>query len=146
MDTNSNRRAAAFRKTREAHQTEVAEDYVELIGDLIEEAGEARLTDIADNMGVSQATASKIVARLRREGLVQSRPYRAIFLTEQGEAMARDSRRRHQIVYEFLRALGIDEATANADSEGMEHHVSGRTLDALAALTRTLSKGDVASE
>ena len=133
------RRAAAFRKTREAHQTEVAEDYVELIGDLIEEVGEARLTEIAENMAVTMATASKIIARLGREGLVENRPYRSIFLTDAGAAMAAESRRRHQIVFDFLRALGLDEATAEADSEGMEHHVSDRTLDALIALTGRLS-------
>lgn len=133
------RRAAAFRKTREAHVTEIAEDYVELIADLTVEFGEARLTDIADNMAVTQATASKIVSRLKREGLVENRPYRSIFLTDAGRTMAEEARRRHQIVLEFLRALGIDDATAEADSEGMEHHVSDVTLDALVALTERLS-------
>ena len=33
------RRAAAFRRMREAHRTEMAEDYVELIGDLIAATG-----------------------------------------------------------------------------------------------------------
>ena len=69
------RRSAAFRKTREAHQTEVAEDYVELIGDLIAQHGEARLIDIAENMAVSQPTVSKIIARLRREELQSQRSY-----------------------------------------------------------------------
>ena len=49
--------------------------------------------------------------------------------------MAAESRRKHQVVYEFLRALGLDEATAEGDSEGIEHHVSAPTLDALQALT-----------
>lgn len=133
------RRAAAFRKTREAHLTEVAEDYVELIGDLIAETGEARLTDVAENMAVTQATASKVVARLRRAGLVESRRYRSLFLTERGRAMADESRRRHRIVLDFLRALGVEEAVADADAEGIEHHVSDATLDRLAALTRELA-------
>ena len=132
------RRAAAFRKVREAHQTEMAEDYVELIGDLIAETGEARLTDIAGSMGVAQASASKVVARLKREGLVDSRPYRSIFLTRAGAEMAADSRRRHQEVLDFLLALGLDADTAANDSEGIEHHVSAATLAALTALTAEL--------
>ncbi len=131
-------RAAAFRKTRDAHQTEVAEDYVELIADLIADTGEARLTDLARHMGVSQPTAAKIVQRLQREALVQSRPYRSLFLTEAGAAMAEDSRRRHRIVFDFLRAIGVEETTAEADSEGIEHHVSEPTLEALAQLTERL--------
>lgn len=141
MTTSTQRRAAAFAKTREAHLTEVAEDYVELIGDLIAEVGEARLTDIAENMAVSLATASKIIARLRREGLVESRPYRSVFLTDSGAAMAAESRRRHQIVLDFLLALGLPEATAEADSEGMEHHVSDASLEALQALSNRLTSG-----
>lgn len=142
MLTSTQRRAAAFRKTREAHLTEVAEDYVELIADLIKEMGEARLIDIAENMAVSAATASKVIARLRREGLVESRPYRSVFLTHSGSAMAAESRRRHAIVFDFLRALGLDEATAEADSEGIEHHVSDRTLEALQAFTDKGSEAD----
>ena len=128
------RRAAAFRRMRDAHQTEWAEDYAELIGDLIAETGEARLTDLAEHMGVTHATAAKVVQRLRRAGLVQSRPYRSIFLTESGEVIADAARRRHKVVYEFLRALGVGELTAEADAEGIEHHCSEETL---AAFTRT---------
>jgi DtxR family manganese transport transcriptional regulator len=133
------RRAAAFRRTRQARLTEVAEDYVELIGDLIAKHGEARLTAITENMAVAQPTVSKIIARLRREGLLESRPYRAIFLTEAGAAMAAEARRKHAIVADFLRALGLDEATVDADSEGIEHHVSDRTLQALSELTIRLN-------
>ena len=133
------RRAAAFRRMREAHRTEMAEDYVELIGDLIAATGEARLTDLAENIGVSHATAAKVVQRLQRAGLVQTRPYRSIFLTESGEAIAEASRSRHKAVHDFLRALGIDEMTAEADAEGIEHHVSEQTLAAFIRLTERLN-------
>lgn len=117
----------------------MAEDYVELIGDLIAATGEARLTDLARNIGVTQATAAKVVERLKRDGLVQSLPYRSIFLTESGEAIAETSRQRHKLVHDFLRACGVDELTAEADAEGIEHHVSEQTLAAFARLTKQLS-------
>lgn len=134
------RRAAAFRRMREAHRTEMAEDYVELISDMILVNGEARLADLAVHIGVTSATAAKVVQRLQRDGLVESRPYRSIFLTEKGQAVAGMSRRRHRIVEDFLRALGIDELTAEADAEGMEHHVSDETLAAFERLTDQLNK------
>lgn len=134
------RRAAAFRRMREAHRTEMAEDYVELISDMINVNGEARLADLAVHIGVTSATAAKVVQRLQRDGLVESRPYRSIFLTEEGKVIAEMSRRRHRIVQDFLRALGIDELTAEADAEGMEHHVSDETLAALERLTDRLNK------
>ena len=131
----SARRAAAFRAVREAHATEMAEDYVELIGDLIAETGEARLTDLAQHMGVTQATAAKVVARLKTLGLVESRPYRSLFLSPEGAAVAARSRARHQVVVDFLRALGVSEHTAEIDAEGLEHHVSDETLAVLARVT-----------
>lgn len=130
------RQAASFDRIRQAHQTEMAEDYVELISDLIAVNGEARAVDLSVRFGVSHATVNKTLARLQRDGLVVSRPYRSIFLTEDGEAMAAESRRRHRIVLEFLRAIGVSAATAESDAEGMEHHVSDETLAVLEALTR----------
>ena len=131
MTTNLQRRASAFRHTRDARAREVGEDYVEMIGDLIAEFGEARLTDLAEHMGVAVPTASKVVRRLEDEGLVQNRPYRSLFLTPDGEALADSSRARHAIVRDFLKALGVTQAVADTDSEGMEHHVSDETLTAM---------------
>jgi DtxR family transcriptional regulator, manganese transport regulator len=132
--------ANRFVRAREARQTEVAEDYVELIADLIASSGEARAADIARALGVTQATVTSTVARLVRDGLVTSRPYRSIFLTERGESLALWSRERHAIVRRFLLAIGVSPETADADSEGLEHHVSAETLAALERLTETLAK------
>ena len=124
--------AGTFQSTREAHRSETNEDYVELIADLIDQTGEARPVEIAERMGITQPTVTKILARLQREGLVIRQPYRSIFLSETGQALAEACRRRHRIVVAFLIALGIDEPTAERDAEGIEHHVSKRTLDAFA--------------
>ncbi len=134
-------RAKAFARVREAHQTETAEDYVEMIADLIDLQGEARVIDLAKYFGVSHATVSKIILRLNKEGYVTNRPYRSLFLTDKGQEMAEKSRRRHEIVHDFLLALNIDEETARLDAEGIEHHVSEETLKAFARLTQHLSKG-----
>jgi DtxR family manganese transport transcriptional regulator len=124
------RQAGGFEKVREAHQTELAEDYVELIADLIAAHGEARAVDLAQRLGVTHATVNKTVQRLMREGLVESRPYRAIFLTAEGQALADRARARHSLVRDFLIALGVDRETAESDAEGIEHHVSPTTLAA----------------
>ncbi|HET8728812.1 MAG TPA: manganese-binding transcriptional regulator MntR [Alphaproteobacteria bacterium] len=124
------RHAEAFEQIRSAHQTETAEDYVELIADLIDAHGEARLVDLAGRFGVSHPTAKKILDRLQREGLVTSRPYRSIFLTDKGRALAHYCKRRHQVVLAFLKAIGVSERNAEIDAEGVEHHVSDETLQA----------------
>ncbi len=127
------------RQTRAARQTEIAEDYVELIADLIDSTGEARAADISRRLGVTQASVAKMIARLQQSGLVVTQPYRAIFLTGEGRRIAEASRRRHQIVVAFLLAIGVSEEAARADAEGIEHHVSVETL---AAFERIAAAGD----
>ena len=129
-------RAAQFDRTRSDHRTEIAEDYVELIADLIDGMGEARAVDLAGRLGVTNATVNNTVARLQRDGLVRSEPYRSIFLTEKGWELARQCRRRHVIVLAFLKLLGVSDEVAAIDAEGIEHHVSAETLEALERFTR----------
>ena len=124
------------RQTRAALQTAVAEDYVELIADLIESTGEARATDIARRLGVTNASVAKMIARLHQGGLVTTQPYRAIFLTDEGRRIAVASKRRHEIVVAFLLVIGVGEDAARADAEGLEHHVSAETLAAFERVVR----------
>jgi DtxR family manganese transport transcriptional regulator len=123
--------ADRFQRTRDDHSRENAEDYVELIEALIEETGEARAVDLAERLGVSHVTVSKTVQRLQREGYVTSQPYRSIFLTEKGRQVALASRERHELVLQFLRAIGVPDDVAETDTEGIEHHVSDATLAAM---------------
>jgi DtxR family manganese transport transcriptional regulator len=125
--------AEEFRQTRRDHASEIAEDYAEAIADLADAIGEARVVDLAKRLGVTHVTVNRTIARLQRDGLVTSQPYRAIFLTEQGRRIAAASKQRHQVVVEFLRSLGVPERVARMDAEGMEHHVSPETLAAFKA-------------
>lgn len=122
--------AARFRKTRVAHSAALYEDYVELIADLLESAGEARVTDIARRLGVSHATVNKSVNRMKREGLATARPYRGVFLTEAGTALAARVRARHRLVVDLLLAVGVPREDAEQDAEGIEHYVSEAALRA----------------
>lgn len=122
--------AESMRTTREQHATETAQDYVEAISDLVSQTGEARVVDLAARLGVSHATVIQTVKRLQRDGLVTSEPYRSIFLTERGKLMAREAKHRHEITLAVLKKLGVGDAAAEADAEGMEHHVGKETLRA----------------
>ena len=118
----------SFSKVRNAHKTENTEDYLELIADLLNQNGEARIVDIAKKLDIAQATANKTIQRLHAQGYIKKEPYRSIFLTLKGQEIASNSKKRHKIVYNFLINLGVDNQTATTDSEGIEHHVSKQTL------------------
>ena len=120
-------------RTRHDHAQELAQDYVELISDVIEQHGEARVVDLARRLGVTHVTVNRAIHRLRRAGFVSSEPYRPIFLTSAGQRLARESRERHDVVVRFLVAVGVPSAVAEYDAEGIEHHVSRETLRAFRA-------------
>ena len=118
----------SFNKVRNAHKTENTEDYLELIAELLSTKGEARIVDIAFKLGIAQATANKTIQRLQHQGYINREPYRSIFLTVKGQKIASKSKKRHNTVLNFLLNLGIDHKTASDDAEGIEHHVSDKTL------------------
>ena len=132
--------AEAFRQAREARRAELFEDYVELIDDLLRDGGEARQVDIACRLGVAQPTVARMLRRLIEEGLVSRRPYRGVFLTDKGRALAEQSRARHEIVERFLIDLGVSMEVARRDAEGIEHHVSKDTLEAFRRFSKTKSR------
>ena len=126
----------SFKKVRDAHKTENTEDYLEIIADLLNVKGEARIVDIANKLGIAQATANKTVKRLQKQGYLKKEPYRSIFLTLKGQELASSSKKRHIIVLTFLKNLGLDNKTAEADAEGIEHHVSQKTLKKMEKFNR----------
>ena len=128
----------SFIKVRNAHKTENTEDYLELISDLLNQNGEARIVDIANNLNIAQATANKTIRRLHAQGYVKKEPYRSVFLTLKGQKIASESRKRHKIVYKFLLNLGVNQKIASADSEGIEHHVSKKTLDRMEKFNKSI--------
>jgi DtxR family manganese transport transcriptional regulator len=116
------------RRTRSDHATETAEDYVEAIAEIVEERATCRVVDLATKFAVSHVTVSRIITRLVTLGLVETEPYQPVRLTDAGQKLAKRSKHRHEVVYNFLIALGVSAKTAAIDTEGIEHHVSPETL------------------
>ncbi len=122
--------AESFRRSRLDRASEVAQDYVEAIADLSDSLGEARVVDLARRLGVTHVTVNRTLYRLQEAGYVNTKPYRAIFLTDAGRKLADECKRRHKTVVALLRALGVSAKVAEMDAEGIEHHVSPETLAA----------------
>lgn len=130
----SPRPQAPFRRTRRDHASELAEDYVEAIAEIAAQQQTCRAADLVRLFGVSAVTVSKTIGRLRTAGLVDAEPYGPLGLTTKGERLAEASRRRHETVLAFLRAIGVSERNAAIDAEGIEHHVSEETLQCMQAM------------
>lgn len=125
---------AAHQRTRSDHASETAEDYVEAIADIIDDAGVCRVRDLAAHFGVSHVTVVRTVSRLVADDLAATEPYQPIELTAKGRRLAKACRDRHEVVYRFLLAIGVPPKVAAVDAEGLEHHVSKATLDRFRAI------------
>jgi Mn-dependent DtxR family transcriptional regulator len=119
-------------------RSSAVEDYLEQILDLINTKGYARVADIAQGLKISQASVTNMVQRLDAEGLLKYEKYRGLVLTTAGETLARNIMRRHQLLTDFLRMLEIEEEVVYHDVEGMEHHISPQTVNAIETLMAVL--------
>jgi len=124
----------------ERHTSTAVEDYLERILELINTKGYARVVDIAQSLKISQASVTNMIQRLDGEGLLKYEKYRGLALTTAGEALALNITRRHQLLTDFLKLLGLDDEVIYHDVEGMEHHISPPTLRAIEALTQHLER------
>ena len=125
--------------TGAGHNSSAVEDYLERILELINTKGYARVVDIAGSLGISQASVTNMVQRLDSEGLLKYEKYRGLVLTTAGETLARNITRRHQLLTDFLKLLGLPDDVIYHDVEGMEHHISPPTLRAIENLTDFLN-------
>lgn len=132
--------ARVFRSVRKHHSREIAEDYTELILELIGVEGEARTCRIAELMGVSHVTAVQALRRLQEQGLVSTAPRKPVVLTSKGKALAKYSKERHEVLLSFFQLIGVPLEIAATDVEGAEHHISPTSLKCIKLLTKSLEK------
>lgn len=117
--------------SKQSPRTGRMEDYLEVIYELVGRKGYATTGDICDYLNVSSPSVTKMMQRLHEmEYLVYER-YKGINLTPKGTEVAQGMRQRHDILAEFLIMLGVDEATAHREGEGIEHYLEPNTLEKL---------------
>ncbi len=110
------------------------EDYLEKIYELMNEKGYARVSDIASSLEVQPSSVTKMLQKLDENQYVSYEKYRGIVLTSRGQRLGKLMKQRHVMLADFLRMLGVSEETIQHDVEGIEHHVSPKTLESLQCL------------
>ena len=124
--------AAHHKRVRKQHQTEIAQDYLEAVFRLKSDGKTTRVTDIQEVFGVSHVTVIRTLARLEEAELLV-KEQGSVTLTQKGREIAVKAYRRHNLVKDFLLSLGVSDEVASADTEGIEHHLSDETVEAMKA-------------
>jgi Mn-dependent DtxR family transcriptional regulator len=142
ISNNSNdSRLASIRGANNAEKPECTyrmEDYLEIIYELVQRKGYATLADIADYLNVRPPSVTTMMRRLDQSGLLNYEKYRGIRLTEKGTDIAKIIHKRHSLLSEFLKMIGVNEKIANEDAESMEHHLHSQTMLRLTELMHIL--------
>jgi DtxR family Mn-dependent transcriptional regulator len=111
------------------------EDYAKAIYALERRTGSAVSTNaLAERLGVTPASASGMVKRLGELGLVEHRPYRGVWLTDDGRRVALEVMRHHRLLELYLvQSLGVPWDRVHEEAEVLEHVLSEELEDLIAA-------------
>ena len=105
--------------------SESAQDYLKAIWKLQAAHGEATTSALAGELGVSPASATAMLKKLDRLGLVHHEPYHGARLTPSGERVALEVIRHHRLLELYLKeALGLSWDQVHAEAERLEHYLS----------------------
>lgn len=117
-------------------RTPSMEDYLERIFTLIREKGYARVSDIADALEVHPSSVTKMVQKLDKDQYLVYEKYRGLVLTPKGKKIGKRLVDRHQLLEEFLQIIGVSSENIYKDVEGIEHHLSADSLNAIGYLVQ----------
>ncbi|MGL3805903.1 metal-dependent transcriptional regulator [Paeniglutamicibacter sp. R2-26] len=124
-----------MRHPRSLALTASEENYLKALHALTEWENDPVTTgNIAAQLGVAPASATSMVAKLAGKDLVVHPRYGAIEFTEAGRLAALSVVRRHRLIETFLlNELGYSWDEVHNEAEQLEHTVSDRFIEALAA-------------
>lgn len=112
------------------------EDYIEEIYNQVLKNGHAKVTAIADALGVRKASVTGALNVLSEKKLINYAPYSPITLTAQGEKIAKEVLKKHENLAEFfVEVLNIPRDEAIEIACKMEHIVSDKLFDNMVKLT-----------
>lgn len=114
--------------------TRQAEDYLKAIYELGRDGDLAGTTAVAARLGIASASASGMLRRLARQGLVHVERYRGARLTARGRRVALQMIRRHRILESYLvTRLGFGWDGVHDEAERLEHAASADLIERMAA-------------
>ena len=129
-------------RVRKQHSDELTQDYLEAIFNIQKSSSKVRIIDLQKVFGVSHVTIIRALKRMEQKGVLVRSEKEGITLTKIGTNIARISQKRHQVIVDFLIKLGVSADQADADAEGIEHHLSTETLGAFQNFL-TLQTGNI---
>lgn len=107
--------------------TSAMEDYLEMIYRNSLTQDTLRINMLSELLNVAAPSATKMVQKLNKLGMLDYEKYGLISLTQNGKELGKFLLQRHNIIEKFLKNLGVKENILT-ETELIEHHFSAETL------------------
>jgi DtxR family transcriptional regulator, Mn-dependent transcriptional regulator len=109
-------------------------NFVKAVYALQHESERVSTNALAESLGVQAPSITDMARRLTERGLLEYERYKGVRLTDDGEALALKVIRRHRLIELYLvQELGYALHEVHEEAEILEHAVSDRFVEALAA-------------
>lgn len=125
--------------------TNSQEEYLKTIYILEKSKDKVRVTDIADKLNITKPSVNRGIKNLREIGLLEYEAYGNITFTFQGEELAKEIIKRHDIIKMFLiDILEVDKVQAEEEAKAMKHAISEDTTQKLEKyISQVMDLGDL---
>ena len=120
------------------------EDYVELLYDLQKNKKIVHTNDIANALNIKPSSVTEIFIKLSDEGYLNYEKYSGATLTQKGKKIALDTKKKHNILKDFLILLGVDKKIAESDACEMEHILHPDTMKSIIKFVEVVNKCEFA--
>lgn len=111
------------------------EDYLEMIYRNSLSDGYIRINTLAESLNVQAPSATRMVQKLTKLGYLDYEKYGVIQLTGEGEQIGKFLLKRHKIIEEFLKVIGVEDKLLE-NVELIEHSVTKGALDKIEKLVQ----------
>lgn len=118
------------------------EDYIEMIYRLYLGGSAIKVAELAVALNVKTPSASKMVKRLDDKKIIEHEKYGCIRLTKIGEEIGKRLLKRHNIVEQFLKMIGVKNKL-HEETEKIEHTISEETLEKINLLVEFSLKNKI---
>ena len=127
-----------YDRQRDSGISPTMEDYLEMICRQLRTTDYVRNHDLAAKLNVTPPSCSKMMAKLREQGLLDFEPYGIIRLTPKGRSVGAYLLHRHEVLDQFFRL--VNQSSSELELvEKIEHFIDARTVSNIEALINRLT-------
>jgi len=91
---------------------------------------EIRTTQLSEKLNITPASVTEMIKKLADKNLIKHKPYKGIYLTNEGKKLGLKVLRRHRLLELFLsKCLSVSWDDVHDEAEKLEHAVSDMLID-----------------